>query len=155
MQASKNFALSDNDKRVEKIGLNNWSNCFIFGSKAYSSGTHYWEIRIDKMMSPTGLYIGVTADPFNSYYSRDICFSMSGSRYNCNSTKGTLVAKVGDHIGVLLDFRASTVYFFKNGIYSGYFGTLQSGKKYTAVAHMYYQKDILTLRFPNKVPKPQ
>jgi hypothetical protein len=140
-----------NKLQFTKIGNSNWTDCFIFGSKQFKSGVHYFEIKIDYTASGAGIYMGVTANRDTSYYSSDIVMGCSGSNYNC-SGGNCYVANSNDRIGIKLDFKNLTVSFYKNDISTNIIGYMKKDFSYTPVVHCFYQNDKFTLSFP-KVPK--
>jgi len=131
-------------------GSNTWTNCMNFGDKGFKKGKHYWEFKINTINSDkSGTVIGITPNKSGSSYSSDIGVGMSG--YNYNVSGSTISGNNGDSIGVLLDFSASSVKFYKNGTYVCT-GNISSGTEYFPVIHIYYVNDSFTLNFP-KMPK--
>jgi hypothetical protein len=150
MNASE-FAFSNNSFTVLKSGKSSWKNCFVFGNRHYKSGKHYFEYILDVCSANgAGIYLGVTHNPSNSDYTRDITAGMGGGKYNLSG--GALNGGVGDAIGVMLDFKNLKVEFFVNGSSVGVTGTLLKNCEYTPVVHMYYKGDQISLKFP---PKPE
>lgn len=147
-----NFVFSNNNMKVTKTGQNSWTGSGVYGTAKYNSGKHYFEVLLDNVSGGgAGTYVGITTTPLTSIYSKDIVVGMSGTKYHCQGSN--IKAQNGDIIGVLIDFNALKVKFYKNGVDSGISGVIKPKKDYVPVVHLYYQNDECTLSFGTKIPK--
>ena len=148
------FTLSNQDKTIKKIsGGSTWNNAMVYGNKSFKSGKHYFELKLDSIASDkSGFAIGLSKDKNQKQkYSKDMVIGMSGYQYNLTGTNGSS-NKLGDVIGVLVNFNQSIVSFYVNGKKLGVTGTLQSGQQYWPCVHLYYVNDQTTLSFPSTIP---
>ena len=130
----------------------------ILATVAMSKGKHYWEIQVDKFVEPDDIMIGVVKKGFD--FKNRIIESGKAYMYTCCSGKkiypespgsikpkikeygtGSGIAKVGDTVGVLLEFNRNsvgTLTFINNGTSLGEcFKDIPPGE-YCPVASLYY-----------------
>jgi hypothetical protein len=149
---NNNFSFKDNNLTCTKIGASSWTNCYVYGTQKFSSGVHYFEIKINAQQGGgAGTYIGITSNPTSTYYSSDIVVGMNNAKYNILGSNFT--AGINDKVGIKLDFPNSKAKFYKNGSDTGAYGNLIPNTTYYAIAHLYYINDSVSISIPNKTPK--
>jgi len=119
----------------------------VLGSLMFSSGRHYWEIKVDNFNDEEDLFIGIARKETN-LYARPIDTNMFwGYMCLCGKKFGPdgvfadygYQAKKGDTIGVLLEYKSglASLSFYRNATRCGVAFTNLPGSFYPAVCMNY------------------
>lgn len=121
--------LSNNNLTVTKIDDNYTRS--VLGDRLFTSGVHYWEVKINTTTDGT-ILIGVAHSDYSklsSYYSKNIhergkknlmYYCKTGSKYEDNvASDYGFETTAGDVVGVLLDLDNRKLTFYKNGVSQG------------------------------------
>eukprot|EP01017_Pseudomicrothorax_dubius_P026543 TRINITY_DN2971_c0_g2_i13.p1 TRINITY_DN2971_c0_g2~~TRINITY_DN2971_c0_g2_i13.p1 ORF type:complete len:353 (-),score=65.49 TRINITY_DN2971_c0_g2_i13:1-1059(-) len=137
--------LSNNNLTANKNGDVDYQTAL--GSVGFSSGRHYWELKIDKFVDEEDLFVGVARRNINLNMRPNDTKNFWGYMPLCGkkiSPDGELLdygfsCKTQDIVGVLLEFKQGigTLSFYKNGAKCGTAYSNLTGTLHPAIS-MYY-----------------
>lgn len=142
--------LSNNNLSAYKNGESDYQT--VLGNLALSSGRNYWEIKIDKFVDEEDIFLGIARKNLNLYTQPSATNLFWGYLCLCAKRSGPdgaiidygYAAKLGDTIGVLLEFRSGvgSLSFYRNGTKCGVAFSNLTGTFYPAVSLFYGEVQV-------------
>jgi tripartite motif-containing protein 9/67 len=127
-----NIQLSNNNLTANKKKEQDFET--VLATEGFSSGSHYWELKIDTFVDLEDLYVGIAKKNTDLYQRACDCNTFWGWMCCCgrkfNPTNGMMnvqiaeyggLSKIHDTIGVHLEFKngAGKLSFYRNGAFLG------------------------------------